>query len=252
MNEKQKRELADKLKHILAGRKISQLAEESGVSRSYLSRYVSKSRDTAPTPEILKKIAEVNNEEGTYEDLMIKVGYWEEDSLKKIARKRKWLLDSNKSEESPEMYENFLKERFQHQEMVPVYNFEDELIWKGPNYKKKKFNFTSEKNVYFSSDLASEAKYAVEVNNNKMKNIGFISGDILLVKTIDDELPASGSTVLAIIKQENGIERTVKKYYRLDNGKVHLDPSDKSKSIYDESDIKIAGVVITMRRDLEV
>lgn len=252
MNEEQKKELSDKLKHLLRGRKVSELAEESGVSRSYLSQYISESRDTTPTPEILKKIAKASNEEDVYEDLMIKVGYWSEASLKKVAEKKRWFLNSNTQVEDTEHYEDFLKNRFKHQEMVPLYKFEKELIWDRPNLKDRKFNFISKENLYFSMELAKKATYAVKITNNKLKDIGFISGDILLIKAVEDELPASGSTVLIEIESNNGLERSVKKYYRLDNGKVHLDPSDNSKSIYDESDIKVIGKVITMRRNLEV
>ena len=58
--------------------------------------------------------------------------------------------------------------------------------------------------------------------------------------------------LLIKIKENNRVKRSLKKIYKLDNGKVHLDPSDNSKPIYDESDIKVIGKVITMRRDLEV
>ena len=182
MNEKQKKELSDKLKHILAGRQISELAEESGVSRSYLSRYISQSRDTAPTPEILRKIAKASNEEETYEDLMIKVGYWDEDSLQKIAEKRRWFIGKNKPMKENENYVNFLKERFKHTEMIPVYKFEEDLIWERPNYNKKKFNYTSEENLYFSIDLAKKAKFTVKITNHKMKEIEFIKKDDIFIE----------------------------------------------------------------------
>jgi len=255
MNEKQKKELAAKLKYILAGRKISELAEKSGVSRSYLSRYVSQSRDTAPTPEILKKIAKASDGSASYKELMLIVGYVDEDFIGTDDEEGNWyslLNSSGKLKKTNKNYTNLLEHVLKHKEMVPLYKFDEELIWDRSNNEGRKYNYRSKENRYFSTELAEKATYAVKITNNKLKDIGFISGDILLIKAVEDELPASGSTVLIEIKRNNEMERSVKKYYRLDNGKVHLDPSDNSKSIYDESEIKIIGEVITMRRDLEV
>jgi transcriptional regulator with XRE-family HTH domain len=255
MNEKQKKELSDKLKYILSGQKVSELAKESGVSRSYLSQYLSESRETTPTPDILKKIAKASNGAASYKELMMIVGYVDEDFIKTDEEEGNWfsfLNSSGKLKKTKKNYTDLLGNVLKHKEMVPLYKFEEELIWDRANNKGRKYNYTSKENRYFSTDLAEKATYAVEVNNNKLKEIGFIKGDVLLIKMLEDELPASGSTVLTIIKHENGVERSVKKYFRLDNGRVHLDPSDNSKTIYDESEIKIIGKVIAMRRDLEV
>lgn len=61
-------------------RNNKQYAEDSGVSRAYISGYINKSIDNAPTPEIIKKLANNSDDSNiSYEDLMKAAGYLDAD-----------------------------------------------------------------------------------------------------------------------------------------------------------------------------
>ncbi len=63
------------LEEALADRKITEYAEESGVNRTYLSKYLNLRLDSPPSPEIIKRLAEKAHNNVTYEDLMSVAGF---------------------------------------------------------------------------------------------------------------------------------------------------------------------------------
>jgi HTH-type transcriptional regulator, competence development regulator len=50
-------------------------AEESGVSRAYVSGFINKSIENPPAPDVIKRLADVAQNDITYEQLMIAAGY---------------------------------------------------------------------------------------------------------------------------------------------------------------------------------
>ena len=63
------------LEAALGDRKITEYADESGVNRTYLSKYLNLRLDSPPGPEIIKRLAEKAHNNITYEDLMSVAGF---------------------------------------------------------------------------------------------------------------------------------------------------------------------------------
>jgi transcriptional regulator with XRE-family HTH domain len=63
------------LEDALGDRKTTEYAEESGVNRTYLSKYLNLRLDSPPGPEIIKRLAEKAHNNVTYEDLMNAAGF---------------------------------------------------------------------------------------------------------------------------------------------------------------------------------
>ena len=60
---------------------INQMAEKTGVTSAYLSKLIRLMYDNAPSPEILKKIADNSNGVVSYYELMILCGYVDSDNI---------------------------------------------------------------------------------------------------------------------------------------------------------------------------
>jgi phage repressor protein C with HTH and peptisase S24 domain len=72
---------------------------------------------------------------------------------------------------------------------------------------------------------------------------------LLLVKIVE-YIPESGTTVLVSIKKDgNLVNKTIKRIYRLKNGKIRLEPDNNYNSIYDESEIMVVGKIYFMKRN---
>ena len=63
------------LEEALGDRKITEYADESGVNRTYLSKYLNLRLDSPPGPEIIKRLAEKAHSNVTYEGLMSAAGF---------------------------------------------------------------------------------------------------------------------------------------------------------------------------------
>lgn len=79
-------------------RSITEFAEETGVNRTYLSKYLNLQLDRPPKPEILKKIAVKAVNDVIYEELMNVAGYFpvENSRLKRFVDKEALKLTANK------------------------------------------------------------------------------------------------------------------------------------------------------------
>lgn len=249
-----KEKFSRQLKYVTRNMKISDYAEKCGISRSYISQYIGKHRDNPPKPEVLKNISDASEGQLDYEELMVAAGYLEQkyyDERKNMLKIVRHLRENNKL---PKGLKDDLKQNEilpDYEELLPVYDFENRLIWENQTKRERKSHFRSHLKEYFAKKIAEKSNYAVRLKDDKFNNLGIYKRDLLVVR-IQNYKPNSGSIILVVIKTEEDIVKTIKRYYKLDNGKVHLDPSDNIKSIYDESEIRIIGVVIAMRRDLEV
>lgn len=56
-------------------RNNKQYADDSGVSRAYISGYINKSMDSPPTPDVIKRLCNVAHNSVMYEQLMNAAGY---------------------------------------------------------------------------------------------------------------------------------------------------------------------------------
>lgn len=59
----------------IGDRKISQFSSDSGVNRTYISKYVNERLDNPPTPDVLKRLANASQNDISYEELMSAAGY---------------------------------------------------------------------------------------------------------------------------------------------------------------------------------
>lgn len=71
-----KKEFSKLLKKAIGNRTTTEYADESGVNRTYISKLLNKKLNNPPSPEILKRLAEVAHNGVTYEDFMIAAGYF--------------------------------------------------------------------------------------------------------------------------------------------------------------------------------
>lgn len=65
----------------LGDRTKTQYADESGVNRTYISKYLNEKLDNPPTPDILKRLSQYAHNGVTYEDFMIAAGHISELNL---------------------------------------------------------------------------------------------------------------------------------------------------------------------------
>lgn len=68
------------LEKALGDRNKTQYADESGVNRTYISKYLNCKLDSPPTPDILKRLSLCAHNGVTYEELMIAAGYIESEA----------------------------------------------------------------------------------------------------------------------------------------------------------------------------
>ncbi|MFW5795551.1 MAG: S24 family peptidase [Bacillota bacterium] len=232
----------------------TEFSEKSGVDRTYLSKLMNLRKDKPPKPETLKDVAEVSNTV-SYIELMVACGYLEEEFLTYLEEKKENkkkggdLLGLYIKQNKPEYYGLYkkMKDDPHRDEIVFVYEFDDEKVWN----KEDDYSFNSHEYCYFSKKYVEKSDLALKITDNRFEKLGFVEGDLLLVKIIE-YIPDSGSTVLIAIKKEgNLVNKTIKRIYRLKNGKIRLEPDNNYNSIYDESEIMIIGKVYFMKRNFE-
>ena len=67
---------------------ITDFSEQSGVNRTYLSKYINMKLNSPPSPKVLMKIANNSNKITNYEELMLACGYLEKDmEIDEISKK---------------------------------------------------------------------------------------------------------------------------------------------------------------------
>lgn len=67
---------------------ITDFSEQSGVNRTYLSKYINMKLNSPPSPKVLMKIANNSNKITNYEELMLACGYLEKDmQIDEISKK---------------------------------------------------------------------------------------------------------------------------------------------------------------------
>lgn len=92
--------------------------------------------------------------------------------------------------------------------------------------------------------LGRRRTFALRVRGDSMVNDGILDGDIILVEERDTA--DTGATVVALVKGD----ATVKKFRRLSNGRIRLEPANERMSPITarEEDVRIRGVVIALLR----
>jgi repressor LexA len=92
--------------------------------------------------------------------------------------------------------------------------------------------------------LGRRRTFALRVRGDSMVNDGILNDDIVLVEERDTA--DTGATVVALVKGE----ATVKKFRRLSNGRIRLEPANDRMSPITarEEDVRIRGVVIALLR----
>lgn len=232
----------------------TEFSEKSGVDRTYLSKLMNLRKDTPPKPETLKNVAEVSNSV-SYIELMVACGYLGEEFLSYLEKKKEDekegkmgdLLGLYIKQNKPEYYSLYMKIKDDphRDEIVFVYEFDDEKIWN----KEDDYSFNSHEYCYFSKKYVEKSDLALKITDNRFEKLGFVEGDLLLVKIVE-YIPESGTTVLVSIKKDgNLVNKTIKRIYRLKNGKIRLEPDNNYNSIYDESEIMVVGKIYFMKRN---
>ena len=250
-----KEKFSRQLKFVTQNINISDYAEKCGISRSYLSQYIGKHRENPPKPEILKKIADASGGKLDYEELMVTVGYLDEKRYEERKNYLKIMRHYRESNNLPEGLKDELKQNEilpDYEELLPVYEFENRIIWEDQDERERKSNFRSNLKNYFAKIIAEKSSYVVRITDDRFKNLGIKKEDFAAVKVTKNQFD-SGAIVLISIKQDEVTTvRTIKRIYRLEDGNIHLEPSDDLKDIYRESEINVIGKIIAIRRDIDL
>jgi repressor LexA len=92
--------------------------------------------------------------------------------------------------------------------------------------------------------LGRRRTFALRVRGDSMVGEGILDGDIVLVE--ERETADNGATVVALVKGE----ATVKKFRRLSNGRIRLEPANERMSPITarEEDVRVRGVVTALLR----
>lgn len=88
MSSLDKKQFSKLLERAIADRTATEFSNQSGVNRTYISKFLNKRIDNPPSPEILKKIANVAHNNVTYNDLMKTVGFLKEEGRRVDLEKR--------------------------------------------------------------------------------------------------------------------------------------------------------------------
>lgn len=215
---------------------VSKFAEEMGVSRPYLNNLLNKKQKNPPNPDILQKVAE-NNNQVRYVELMVAAGYLDE----------KYILgDENdkKTKSINEVISEYIEkvEGINPREMVPSYNYNNEDFWKKDKNCAKEDYFT------FPEGYVTDSSFSLKMTNNKFKNMGIIKGDYILIRPTKDE-PKNGSKILVTIRKGDDYNRTIKRYYIINESKVRLEPDVENYGEIDKSEVEIIGLVVYVGRE---
>lgn len=76
-----KKAFKELLMKALGDRTMTDYAKESGVNRTYISKYMNENLDNAPTPDIIKRLANTAYNDVTYEELMKAAGHLDNSSI---------------------------------------------------------------------------------------------------------------------------------------------------------------------------
>lgn len=97
-----KKKFKSLIEKAMGTRKISQFSSDSGVNRTYISKYINERLNSPPAPDVLKRLSDSAQNNVSYEELMSAAGY--------INSKKDNYKDVNLLEESKETYEITKKE----------------------------------------------------------------------------------------------------------------------------------------------
>ncbi|RCW49726.1 MULTISPECIES: LexA family transcriptional regulator [unclassified Halanaerobium] len=214
---------------------VSKFAKEMGVSRPYLNNLLNKKQKNPPNPDILQKVAE-NNNQVRYVELMVAAGYLDE----------KYIL-GDKNDKKVRSINKMLSEYIEKvedinpREVVPSYNYDNESFW------DDKKECVAEDYFIFPESYVTDSSYALKITNNNFKYWRIIKGDYILIRPANNE-PANGSTILVIIRKGGDYNRTIKRYYIINDSKVRLEPDIENYGEIDKSEVKIIGFVDYMGR----
>ncbi|WP_368490226.1 helix-turn-helix domain-containing protein [Clostridium sp. BJN0013] len=81
------------IEKAMRDRRISQYAEDSGVNRTYLSKYINQRLDNPPTPDILKRLSNASYGNVSYEEFMEVSGYIDNKITKDINTHEEYIIN---------------------------------------------------------------------------------------------------------------------------------------------------------------
>lgn len=145
------------IEKAMGDRKISQYAEDSGVNRTYLSKYINQRLDNPPTPDILKRLSNASYNNISYEKFMEAAGY--------INIGNKEQKDINVPQEYADKYEVTNLDIKQHAEVLKhaqAFMMDDEV---GTDDKQKLFEIVNK--LYWESKAINKEKYSKKSKNKK-------------------------------------------------------------------------------------
>ncbi|WP_313558822.1 helix-turn-helix domain-containing protein [Ruminiclostridium cellobioparum] len=253
----QKDKFGELLNAAKGNRKINEFANIVGVTRVYISQYINGKLNTAPSPELIKRIAENARNNITYNDLMIAAGYISNSDIEVDSNqiKVKNALNSLGIDDLPneliEMFDDIkfpktydtLKEK--NLVVVPVLNYID----KDKIIKDKHENVTSY--YTFNENMYSE-QLLLRMNDNSMINVNIMQGDILVVRKQDY---AENGDIIVLVTEDN---KTLVRRYNKVNNIIILSPENPDfkplayiNSTFKSSGIKIIGKAIELRQNIE-
>lgn len=204
------------------GRSLRRFAEEAGISASYISRLARGMREEPPTPEVIRKIADVAQNGVTYDDLMAAAG-WIDESVTELIRR--WREDTPYYRIPSDLY------------IIPVVG----SIAAGIPIDRIE---TVEGFLAVDPLLLSGAEgFALRVKGDSMSGDRIYDGDVVIVRKQESIEPHE----IAVVSVGN--EDATLKRVRIINGNAVLLSSNPEYDpiVVPASEVKVIGKVIEVR-----
>ncbi|MFW6029887.1 MAG: LexA family protein [Halanaerobiales bacterium] len=228
-----KKQFKNLLEKAIDDKTITQFSKESGVNRTYLSKYLNLKLDTAPNPDILEKIAN-NSENITYEELMTAAGYLNE-RLKSMLFTR--TMNNPEWSKLHKKYLDIYSKNDNNQNTANTIPIIKEINSKSILSSSNIIDY-----MVYHGNYNNDNLFAIQIKDNSLDDMGIHEGDFLVINLLDRD-PAPGKTVCLLIDENV----TIKRYYPID-GKINLEPSNTNKKSYNKEDINIIGEVVFLQR----
>lgn len=141
-NKKVFKELLEK---AIGNRTMTEYSNESGVNRTYISKYINEKLDNPPTPDIIKRLANTAQNGVTYEDFMKAAGHLDFNEELNIPQEYtdKYNVtkrDLKQREDVLEHAQSFMMDdKVSEKDKEKLFEIVNKLYWKAKSNNKEKY-----------------------------------------------------------------------------------------------------------------
>jgi repressor LexA len=210
-------------------------AEDTGLSRTYISKYMNLKLDNPPSPEAIQKLVNKTQNNVTYKDMMIAAGHIEPEQHSFAA-------------EAPATYEakpkktlEMIKKSFEEILDISYLPVVGTIAAGMPILAEEHI----ESYLPYPKEYDQDTHFVFRVQGDSMKGAGINDGDLVVIRM---QPTAENGQIAAVRLPDNGI--TLKKYYANKNV-VDLKPCNGDyKPISIREDVDIIGIAVLITKNL--